>query len=279
MVHIISDTTACIPQDVINQYKIPLVPQIVNFGNESFREGIDIDYPEFLQKLKTSREMPKTAAPPIEMFTDLFTQYAADSKPILCIHPSSDVSGTVRSATVAAQDFPNLDIRIFDTRSVAGPLGVMVGLAAQWSAEGKSADEIIQHLDIMKSKARIFFTVETLDFLAKGGRIGGASALIGTLLQIKPILTFKEGHVDQYDRERTHKRAIQHLKRLVIEQTDRSGQGYPTVFHADVESEATEIAQELAAELNISSIPVFNMPPAIVSHVGPHTIGVGFFVA
>ncbi len=279
MVHIITDTTACLAEDVVSKYQIPVIPQIINFGNESFREGADIDFQTFLRKLYASGESPKTAAPPPERFVEIFTELVPTGEPILCIHPSADVSGTIRSVTVAAQEFPEADIRIIDTRTVASSLGVLVTLAFLWNDEGFHADQICNKLFALIPKSKIYFIVENLDYLVKGGRIGGASALIGSILQIKPILTFHDGHVDQYEKERTRKRAIQRLIELVTQQIDPNGAGYPAVLHADAIDEATKLADELSKLLDIPQIPIFNMPPAIVTHVGPKTIGVSFFTS
>lgn len=277
MVKIITDTTACLPEKIAQDYQIPVVPQVINFGNESYLEGQEIDIETFLKKLRSSSELPKTAAPPPELFCELFEELVPLGEPILCIHPSADVSGTVRSATVAARDFPQADIRIIDTRTIASPLGVMVTQAAEWARAGMSAESIIEKLEKMSAKSRIFFMVDTLEYLAKGGRIGGASRLIGTLLQIKPILVFEAGVVDQYARERTKSRAIAQVIQLVTGQIDSSGQGFPTILHADSYQEAEDLSRSLAQLLPEESIPIFDMPPAIITHAGPGVLGVGFF--
>lgn len=277
MIHIITDTTACLPIDLASEYHIPIIPQIINFGTESYQEGVDIDFDTFLGKLTAARELPKTAAPPPELFAEKFRELVPTGFPILCIHPSSDVSGTIRSVTIAAQEFPDADIRIIDTRTVASALGILVTLSAQWNQAGLDVDQICNRLFALIPKSRTYFIVESLDYLVKGGRIGGASALIGSILQIKPILTFQEGHVDQFERERTRKRAILRLKELVSQQIDQSGAGYPAVLHADAQQEADQLALEIGKELNVQHMPIFNMPPAIVTHAGPKTIGVSFF--
>jgi DegV family protein with EDD domain len=125
---------------------------------------------------------------------------------------------------------------------------------------------------------RIYFLVATLDFLARGGRIGGAAALVGSLLQIKPILTFREGKVDQFERERTYRRAFSRLAQIAIEQMPHDESAYPSVMHAGVPEEAQRMAAELAAASGISRIPILNLPPAIVTHGGPGMVGIGFFV-
>lgn len=277
MTKIITDTTACFSVDIRKKYDIPVVPQIIHFGNESYQEEIEIDHQTFMTKLMSSKELPKTSAPPPELFSRIFTKYLNTDEQLLCIHPSAEVSGTIRSATVAANDFPQNDIRIIDTRTIASPLGTLVTIAAQMAEVKVPIDAICEHINQLKEKSCIYFVVESLDYLAKGGRIGGASALVGSLLQIKPILKFENGIVDQYERERTHKRAINRLISLVLDQIDKTGNGYPTILHADVYTEAESVANDLASALRLESIPIYNMPPAIVTHAGPKTIGVGFF--
>src|SRR5512147_843214 len=142
MVKIITDTTAGLPPDVARRYNIPVIPQIIIFGNDSYKEGIDLDIEGFMQRLVTSPELPKTAAPPPELFMEEFERLVPLNEPILCIHPSAEVSGTVRAALIAAKDFPDADIRVIDTRVVASPLATMVQMAAEWAEAGKSADDI-----------------------------------------------------------------------------------------------------------------------------------------
>ena len=129
-------------------------------------------------------------------------------EPILCIHPSDEISGTVRSATVAAADFEGADIRIIDTRVIASPLATMVELAVKWANAGLDADTIEKRLRELPPRWRIYFMVPTLEYLARGGRIGGAAALLGSVLQIKPILALQGGRVESYEKERTKKRAL-----------------------------------------------------------------------
>ncbi len=207
MVKIITDTTSCIHAETARRLDIPVIPQIVTFGEESFYEGKELDNAGFMSRLRAAKQLPKTAAPPPELFIEVFQRLAPLGEPILCIHPSSDVSGTVRSATVAALDFPDLDIRIIDTRSVGSPVASLVQIAAQQAADGASADDIELLIRSMIPHCRVYFLVATLEYLAKGGRIGGAAALLGSVLQIKPILTLQDGKVETFERERTHKRA------------------------------------------------------------------------
>ena len=161
-----------------------MIPQVIHFGNESYLEGVDINNETFLHKLKMSAELPKTSAPPPEMFVKMFSNLTAEAQTILCIHPSAVVSGTVRSATIAAAEFPQADIRVLDTRLVASPIAVLVQLATQWIKDGLDADTIESRIRQLAVSAQIYFLVSTLDYLAKGGRISSAQALLGSFLQL-----------------------------------------------------------------------------------------------
>lgn len=279
MVKIITDTTSALPAEAARRYGIPVLPQVVIFGQESYLEGVEMDRETFMARLKAASELPKTSAPPPELFAQEFRRLVPTGEPILCIHPSAEVSGTVRSATVAAADFPDADIRVIDTRIVASPLATMVTLAAEWAEAGADADTIEARLRDMVPRCRIYFLVATLEYLAKGGRIGGASALLGGVLQIKPILTFRDGRVEPLEKERTQKRALARLKQLVLEQYPRDGAGYLSVMHAGVPEQGQALADDLAAQLGLSDVPVLDVPPAIVTHAGPGVLGAGFFVA
>lgn len=277
MVRIVADTTACLDKAVAAKYQIPMIPQVINFGEESFFEEQDMKIDEFMARLRANKVLPKTAAPPPELFAIEFQRLVPTGDTILCIHPSSEISGTVRSAEVARMDFPGADIRIIDTRTVGSALGTLVELAAEWAAAGISADEIENRLNSMIPRCRIYFLVATLDYLARGGRIGGASALLGSLLQIKPILHLKDGRVDVYEKERTHKRATQRLIEITSQQMKQNEHAYLTIMHAGVPDQGQELAQALSKIVHLPQVKVFNVPPAIVTHGGPGILATAFF--
>jgi DegV family protein with EDD domain len=276
-IHIITDTTSGLPQEISQRYHIPVIPQIINFEHQSFYEGLDIDNPTFMKMLKASKTLPKTAAPPPELFIREFRRLIPTGGTIFCIHPSAEVSGTVRAAIMAAQEFSFADIRIIDTRTIGSPLATLVQLAAEWADQGVDADTIGNNIKQMIPRNRVYFLVDTLEYLAKGGRIGGATALLGSVLKIKPILALTDGRVDQYEKERTQKRAINRLVELVRLQADRDGKAYISVMHAGVPQLADEFAKTLCNEFHLPSIPILDVPPAIVTHGGPGILAAAFF--
>jgi DegV family protein with EDD domain len=277
MIKIIADTTSCLPSAIQQEYSIPVVPQIIHFGEESYTEGRDIDTDSFLTLLQSSKNLPKTSAPPPGSFRKIFDKYNSPDNTLICIHPSKDLSGNVRSAETASLDFPNLDIRIIDTRLVASPLGSVVHQAAIGAAAGLSTDLICQQVEDMAQHCRIYFVVGTLEFLARGGRIGGASALLGNALQIKPILTLKDGEVKEHAKERTFGRALGHIKSLVLEEYPSTSKGHLSIMHAGTPELAQELSSFFVEKLSISPPLISYLPPAIITHAGPGSIAVGFF--
>jgi DegV family protein with EDD domain len=235
----------------------------------------------FMERLLTSKTLPQTAAPPPELFREHFERFAADGEPILCIHPSSKVSGTVRSASVARQEFPEADIRVLDTMAIGAPLGRMVVLAAEWAESGVNADAIWQRLQDLMPRLRIYFTVDTLEYLQRGGRIGGARALLGNLLRIRPVLAWREGEVAPGINERTTRRAMQRLVSLACEQAPRDHDPLFSVMHAAAPDSASQIVEQLRDEFGGDEeldVWVTDMAPAIVTHAGPGAVAVGFFM-
>ncbi len=279
MVHIVTDTTSCLPPEVAERYAIPVIPQVIHLGEQTYAEGRDLTLEQFLDYLVSHRDLPKTSAPPPAWFAPIFQRLTATGEPVLCIHPSTDLSGTVRSATVAARDFPEADIRVLDTRLIAAPLGKVVELAAQWAAQGMDADTIEQRVMDLARRNRLYFVVDTLDYLARGGRIGKAAHLLGTALRIKPILALEDGVIVAHHKERTLRRALDYLTRTVVAEYPRQGAGYLQVMHAAVPERAQALAERLAAELGLDEVPVASLPPAIITHAGPGALAVSFFTA
>src|SRR5512143_3605328 len=206
MTVIVADTTCGLPKSVPDGRGIPFVPQVVIFGDESFHDDGELDTPEFLRRLKASRSLPKTAAPEPTLYYPIFEKARERGESVIVVAPSAKLSGTVRSAEVAAQEFSGMDIRIIDTLTVSCNLGTLVLLADDMAKAGKSVEQIEAAIAEWIPRQRLYFVVDTLEYLAKGGRIGGAKALVGELLQVKPILQIRDGQAQPYEQQRTRKR-------------------------------------------------------------------------
>lgn len=279
MIRIVTDTTAGLPRELTTLLEIPVLPQIVVFGEKSYRDDTELDTGTFLDLLRASPQLPKTSAPPPTLYDPIFEVAIQNSDTLIILHPSSKISGTVRSAQVAFQDHPNADVRIIDTQTVACNLGSMVLMANQWVKEGLDVETILLRLDELINTQRIYFLVDTLEYLHKGGRIGGAKALIGELLQVKPILTIKNGQVEPFEQQRTKRRAIARLVEITKDECPPGSISHLCVMQADALQEAQSLANQLKESLGYEEIPIFEIPPAIVVHAGPKVMGVGFFIA
>jgi DegV family protein with EDD domain len=279
MVKIVADTTSGLPREMLKSLGIPLIPQIIIFGEESYRDDSELDTPAFLAKLKASKELPKTAAPAPALYNYIYAEAKQRGESVIVIAPSAKVSGTVRAAMVAAQDFPEADVRVVDSLTIAGNLASLVLIADEWAKSGLDADAIVSRLKDWIARGRIYFLVNTLEYLQKGGRIGGAKALMGELLQFKPILCVRDGQVEPFEQQRTKKRALARMLEIVEEQCPKSSQAHLCVMQADAVEEAEALAADLRSKMNLTSIPIYELPPAIVVHGGPGVLGIGFFVA
>jgi len=278
MTIIVADTTCGLPRRLLEERCIPLIPQIVTFGEESYHDDSDLDTATFLSKLKASSSLPKTSAPEPALYYPVFAEARKKGESVIVVAPTSRASGTVRSAETAAQDFPSVDIRVVNTQTVSCNLGSMVLVADDMAKAGKSSDEIVAKLNNMVPRGRLYFVVDTLEYLAKGGRIGGAKKLLAELLEIKPILQVKDGQVESFEQQRTKKRALARLVEVVMESCKGGEEAHLCVLQVEAEKEAQALVEELKSKVPVSHIPVYELPPAIVVHAGPKAMGVGFFV-
>lgn len=281
MIHIIADTTSCIPVEEANQKGLGYIPQIIVFGDETYRDDTEMNSKLFLQRLRASSTLPKTAAPPPALYTPIFQNIAEQGDTAIVICPSSELSGTYRSANVAAQDFPGADIRILDTRLIAGGLGAVALKALEWASEGLDVDTIVANIQEMAKRNSVYFVVDTLEYLYKGGRIGAARALFGSLLQVKPILFINDGLIAPSENSRTRKRSLSRLEEIILSQCPPGLESHLCVMHGDAEDEARQLISDLATSLNIpeDKIPLYDLPPAILVHAGPGVLGASFFTA
>lgn len=278
MTVIVADTTCGLPRDLLKQRGIPCIPQVVIFGDESYHDDEQLDTSAFLRKLKASPTLPKTSAPEPPLYFPFFEEAKENGRSVVVVAPTGKASGTVRSAETAAQEFPGLDVRVVDTQTVSCNLGSLVLLADDMAKAGRSADEIVAKINQLIPRGRLYFLVDTLEYLAKGGRIGGAKKLLAELLSIKPILQVKNGQVEPFEQQRTKKRAMARLAEVVEQECKGGDDSHLCVIHAAAEEEAKALAGELKSKIRVSGIPIYELPPAIVVHSGPGALGVGFFI-
>lgn len=282
-VHLVLDTTASLPQSFLEALEVPIIPQYVHFGERTFRDQEELTPAEFYRRQAQAYDPPRTSAPSPAEFVPIFNEMLGNdpSGTILCVHPSAEVSGTVRSAEVARdqirEEHPDADVRIFDTRSVSAGLGLMAWEAVRRVEEGTEAESLLRSLAFMRDHMRVFFVVDTLRYLAAGGRIGRASHLVGSLLEIKPILTLDDGVVAAHSRSRTRKRAVQKLRELAGQAAGgrtASDRLLFAVAHAVCEEEAAELCQDLETALDPDVSFLAEIGPSIGVHAGPGTLAI-----
>jgi DegV family protein with EDD domain len=278
MIHILTDSTSCLPPALGRQKGITVVSHLLNFSDHVYREWLDLAPDAFIAKLADSGEIPKSLPASVDDFVETLRPLVDRGEPVICLAASREVSQTFDHIQEAARRFPNADIRILDTRVTSSLLGSLALLAADWAAAGESAESIEQRVRDMIPEGRIYFLVPTLEYLSKGGRIGGAAALLGTLLQLKPILTLRDGQVDRYGVTRTYKHGMIKLQELVVSQTTLDSDHHIVVTHAGALEQGQALVHALQDALRLPAIPIYDIPPSIVCNTGPGTLGVSFFI-
>ena len=274
-VHVVCDSTADLDLDFRAAHDVRVVPLKVIFGDDVLEDGVDIDAAAFYARMRTSAGHPRTSQPTPAEFEAVFRELGADGGAIVCTTISADLSGTYASAIQARAAFPDLDIRVLDTRSAAVGHYAMVRQAARAAEAGGTADEVETAMAAAAATMRLLFTVETLEYLRRGGRIGGARALLGSMLDIKPILGIRDGVIEAVDRVRTYARALDRLVADVSAAAASWGGADILLGDADRADVADRIGRQLAAVPGATVIRTA-VGPTIGCHSGPGAIGIAF---
>ena len=274
-VRIVTDSTADIPKKIAEELGIIVVPLKVSFGTEVYRDGVDITSAAFISRLQEESTLPTTSQPSPGEFVAIYEKLIAKGDTIISIHISGKLSGTMQSAQTAKTVTDSRDIYIIDSKSASLGLGLIVIAAAKAAREDRSVHEILSMIKDKVDKSFILFLVETLDYLEKGGRIGKASALLGSLLKIKPILTIDdEGQIIPLEKVRGTSKALQRISQIVAERIDNSiryswamvyGNNYPGVI---------KLREQLLPLLKCENVLINEIGPVITAHTGPGLIGV-----
>jgi len=273
-VGIVTDSTADIPENLVQELGITVVPLKVIFDDqEVLRDGVDIKAEEFYPRLQKAKNLPRTSQPTPAEFAAAYEDLAAKYETIISIHISSKMSGTIQSARTGAQMVPGADIEVIDSTYVSMGCGFIVLEAAKAAQAGKTKEEILFLVNDMISKMLVYFIPETLEYLEKGGRIGKAQAFAGTLLNIKPIVYITEGIIHPYEKVRGRKRAIDRLVQVVSEKVGRE-QVLCALAHGMNPEGVEELRKKVVTQINVIEKPIVYVPGAIVgTHSGPGVLG------
>lgn len=277
-VAIVADSTCDLPADLVQANGIHVVPLNLIMGDKTWRDGVDIDPPTFYKLLETSPDFPSTSQPNVAAFQSLFTELAQDFDGIAAVMISSDLSGTYESAQLAAENLPDVPIEVIDTRAVTASLGLIVLAAARAAAEGQDLASVAGVVRGLIDKVRIYFVVDTLEYLHRGGRIGSAAKLLGSVLNMKPILAIEKGVVVPLSRVRTKKKALATVEEMVQEHVSPDSRVHLNVFHVAAPDAAVAFGETLQGQLHPVEMVHSECGPVIGTHVGPGTVGVAFYV-
>ena len=273
-VAVVTDSTAALPQSILDEFDIRVIPLSVIWGEEAFTDGVDITPSEFYNRLTKGGTLPSTSQPPAALFYDCFNELLDQGKDVIAILISSGISGTVNSALQAQQEIGSNRISVVDSRTAALATALHVLSAARAAAAGGSLQEVTDTALQAQEHTDVVFAVDTLEFLHKGGRIGGAKRMLGSMLNIKPILEIKDGVIEAADQVRTQKRALEHLISLIQE---KAGGEHPlriVVFHSNVPETAQSLLDDIKKTLSPEEIYLAELSPVIGTHVGPGTLAI-----
>jgi DegV family protein with EDD domain len=274
---VVTDSSATLPQHLVRQLDIRVVPILLNLNGHSYRDGADLTPTEFYDLLRSSKHIPTTSAPSVGDFLRVYAAAAREASGIVTIHIPPQLSAIYNTAVLASQLIDGVPIRVVDSRSVAMAQGFVVLEAARAAAAGADLDAVVARTEEMAAKVQFFATLETLEYLHRGGRIGGAAALVGSALQIKPILYLVDGRVEPFAKPRTRRKAIQCMLQSMEEQVgDRPV--HAAVMHAGAAGEAEDLRQQVAGRFDCVELYATEFTPVMGAHAGPGLLGVAFYV-
>ena len=272
MIKVVTDSTADVPQELLERYDIRVVPINIQFGQETYQEGIDIDRPTFFRKLEEA--MPTTSQPSPGQFVEVYRQLAEEGHSIISLHVTSKHSGTYQSALLAKSMLPEADIEVFDTLSISMGTGYQVLAAARAAEEGRSIGEILRLLEGIRSRMHLYLTPATLKYLQKSGRVGKLAGVLASLLSIKPIIEVEDGLLEVSEKVRTRGKALDRLVELTAQAVGTTEPVKLAISHAEAHEEAEALRARLEETFNCDEMHVVDLACSLTVHGGPGIIGI-----
>lgn len=275
---IVTDSTAYLPPDTVHKHNITVIPLMVNFGKESYKEGVDIIAEQFYPRLLASKELPSTSQPSVGEVVQAYERLLETHDSVIGIFISGGLSGTASSAETAARMVEG-DVTVIDSHFTSFGLSEMVLTACDMAEAGTPKDEIVAHLMNMRDEIEAFFVVDSLEHLHRGGRIGGVSAALGTLLQVKPILHLQGtvGKLELKEKIRTSKKALKRVIELVKEKQQPGRELRLSVVYTNNRDTAVPFKEQVEAEFPGVHIELSELGPVIGTHVGPGLLAIIFY--
>ena len=281
-VAIVTDTTACLPRELVEEYGIKIVPMSLIFEDRVYRDEVDVTPSEVYQMLEQEEKIPSTSAPSPGSYLEAFRELSQRAESIVCLTMPSELTMAFQSATqakeMAKEELPHTPVEVIDCRSAAGAHGLVTLAAARAAAAGQGLNEVINVTKDMMQRVHMIGVMDTLVYLAKGGRIPKIAAWAGTVLKIKPILTLSQGKPAPVTAVRTKSRGLERLLEIMRQRTRPNGLIHAIVLHANVLEEAESLKQRIAEEFNCAEIYVKDFTPVMGVHTGPGLVGIAFYV-
>lgn len=274
---LVTDTTAYIPDELLLKYDIHTIPLSVVFGDDSFREGIDITTEDFYDRVRTEKTLPTTSQPPIGMFIELYEGLSESYDAIISVHLSKKISGTYDAAIAAGNMVEGVEVYPFDSGLSAMPQGMFVLKAAEMIQEGIEIQTILETLEDMKQRTYAYFMVDDLSHLQRGGRLSSAQALVGSLLHIKPVLHMPEGKIIPFEKIRTRKKALKRIMGMLEKDAQANKIARVVFIHANDEASALELQQEFQTKYPQIETIISGFGPVIGTHLGEGSLGVSWY--
>ncbi|MBN2238833.1 MAG: DegV family protein [Dehalococcoidales bacterium] len=277
---IVTDSAVCIPEELIRKYDIRMVPEIIIFGDTEYRDGIDLQRHEFYDMLKKAEEIPTTSAPSPDDFIETFRNASRNRDGIVCILVTAGFSSMgFKSASQALDALPDIPIQIVDSRTAVGAYGFIVLAAARAAAEGASLQEVVDAAEEMKKRVNMVATLNTLKYLAKGGRIGKAAHWAGNVLNIKPVISVptSTGVLEPLDRVMSRKKALLRLLEIVETTAANGSLLHASIDHAAVPEEAGWLKNQLVKRYDRNDISINDWAPVAGVHCGLGVIGISYY--
>lgn len=274
-VKIVTDSTAYLTPEEIARYDVHVVPLKVIFGTDVYSEGVNITTEEFYRRLTKARTLPTTSLPSKSDFVKVYRELAQRGHPILSIHISSKLSGTVNSAIAARDELPQAQIEVVDSLSVAQKM--LIAPAAKAARKGQPLSQLKASVDKLNACINAVGAFSTLEYLWKGGRIGVAKALLGTMLRITPVLAFERGETKVLAKTRTVGKALDYILELMRGRVKAGTPIHVAVVHTHAIEPALALKKEVAANFNCAELEIIELGPVLATHIGPGFFGLGFY--
>ena len=270
----ITDSTAYLSPAFVKEHEISIIPLNLHWDGTNYRDGVNITPNEFYDMLAASDSIPSTSQPTYGEFEEMMKGLAEKNDAVVAVLISSGISGTVDSALMAQKHLSNYAIEVVDSKLTSAGLALLMKALVHARAQGADARQLVELAENIIATAGTFFMVDTLKYLHKGGRIGGASRYLGGALDIKPILYLnQEGKIDALEKVRTKKKALQRLMDLAVEKAGGK-KAYVGIIHAQAPEEAKTIQMALSERLEYAEMEIYELSPVIGTHVGPGTLGI-----